>query len=57
MTDFLYAGGDDYTMLADNDPDAYNTAISWRQPVIDWILSQGSSAQNPLDEAVEALAE
>jgi 2',3'-cyclic-nucleotide 2'-phosphodiesterase (5'-nucleotidase family) len=48
VSDFLYAGGDDYTMLAEYDPDAYNTAISWRQPVIDWILSKGSDANKPL---------
>jgi 2',3'-cyclic-nucleotide 2'-phosphodiesterase (5'-nucleotidase family) len=55
VTDFLYAGGDDFTMLADFDPDAYNTAISWRQPVIDWILAQGSSGQNPLNGSIEGL--
>jgi 2',3'-cyclic-nucleotide 2'-phosphodiesterase (5'-nucleotidase family) len=48
VSDFLYAGGDDYTMLAEYDPDAYNTAISWRQPVIDWILSKGSDSNNPI---------
>jgi 5'-nucleotidase/UDP-sugar diphosphatase len=55
VTDFLYAGGDDYTMLAEFDPVAYDTAISWRQPVIDWILAQESSAAKPLDDAVMAL--
>ncbi len=55
VTDFLYMGGDDYNMLAEYDPEAYNTAISWRQPVIDWILTQNSSEQNPLDEAVKGL--
>ena len=57
VTDFLYAGGDDYTMLADYDPDAYNTAISWRQPVIDWIRSQGSGPDTPIDAAVKRLLE
>ena len=51
-TDFLYAGGSDYTMLAEFDPDAYNTSISWRQPVIDWILAQESTAEIPLDGAI-----
>jgi 5'-nucleotidase / UDP-sugar diphosphatase len=54
-TDFLYAGGSDYTMLAEFDPEAYNTSISWRQPVIDWILAQESTPENPLDEAISAL--
>jgi len=57
VTDFLYAGGDDYTMLTEYDPNAYNTAISWRQPVIDWIGTQGSDPGNPLDVAVRGLLE
>ena len=57
VTDFLYAGGDDYTMLADYDPDAYNTTISWRQPVIDWIKAQESNPEKPLDEALQGLME
>ena len=54
VTDFIYAGGDNYR-IAEFDPDAYNTAINWRQPVIDWIMAQESSAEKPLDAAVEAL--
>jgi len=55
VSDFMYAGGDNYTMLARFDPQAYNTAIDWRQPIIDWILTQDSSSQNPLDSALESL--
>jgi len=55
VNDFMYAGGDHYDMLAAFDPDAYNTAIDWRQPVIDWILQQNSSSNNPLDDAIAAL--
>jgi 2',3'-cyclic-nucleotide 2'-phosphodiesterase (5'-nucleotidase family) len=55
-TDFMYAGGDDYRM-AEFDPEAYNTAINWRQPVIDWIIAQQSTPENPLDPAVDALLE
>lgn len=54
VNDFMYAGGDDYE-IAKYDPDAYNTAINWRQPVIDWILTQNSSPENPLDEAIQEL--
>lgn len=57
VNDFMYAGGDGYEMLARFDPDAYNTAIDWRQPVIDWILAQDSSPANPLDPALKQLAE
>ncbi len=55
VNDFMYAGGDDYTSLAEFDPEAYNTAIDWRQPVIDWVTAQGSSEINPIDEIVAAL--
>jgi 2',3'-cyclic-nucleotide 2'-phosphodiesterase (5'-nucleotidase family) len=56
VTDFMYAGGDNYR-IAEFDPDAYNTAINWRQPVIDWIIAQESSPAKPLDEAIEGLME
>jgi 5'-nucleotidase/UDP-sugar diphosphatase len=48
VNDFMYAGGDDF-IFDDQDPDAYNTAIDWRQPVIDWIISLNTSPDNPLD--------
>ncbi len=55
VNDFMYAGGDNYNLLAEYDPQAYNTAIDWRQPVIDWIQAQKSSAEHPLDEAIAEL--
>ena len=51
----MYAGGDGYSQLAIFDPDAYNTAIDWRQPVIDWMLAQASTAASPLDGAIDEL--
>jgi len=48
VNDFMYAGGDDFR-LKEYDPHAYNTAIDWRQPVIDWIASLNTSPQHPLD--------
>ncbi len=55
VNDFMYAGGDDYDLLAQADPNAYNTSIDWRQPVIDWIIAQNSTPEQPLDEAIRAL--
>ncbi len=55
VNDFMYAGGDGLTLFADYDPDAYDTAINWRQPLIDWILEQNSSAAKPLEDAIENL--
>lgn len=55
-TDFLYAGGDGYRMLAAFDPEAYNTGIDWRQPLVDWVLAQESDENAPLDGAIAELA-
>lgn len=55
VNDFMYAGGDDYALLAVYDPDGYDTAINWRQPVIDWIMAQESSPDAPIDDAFAAL--
>jgi 2',3'-cyclic-nucleotide 2'-phosphodiesterase (5'-nucleotidase family) len=49
VNDYLYSGGDGY-FLHLYDPDAYHTGIGWRQPVIDWLISLGTSPQKPLEE-------
>jgi hypothetical protein len=53
----MYNGGDGYTLLAESDPNGYNSAINWRQPVIGWIKAQNSTPANPLDEAIKALSQ
>ena len=55
VNDFMYAGGDDYDLLAQADPHAYNTSIDWRQPLIDWIIAQNSTPEHPLDDAISKL--
>jgi 2',3'-cyclic-nucleotide 2'-phosphodiesterase (5'-nucleotidase family) len=57
VNDYMYAGGDGYTILAEADPSAYQTGIDWRQPVIDWIVEQGSTVENPLDAAIAGLGD
>ncbi len=57
VNDFMYAGGDDYALLAVYDPNGYNTSINWRQPVIDWIMAQESSPEAPIDTAVAELTQ
>jgi 2',3'-cyclic-nucleotide 2'-phosphodiesterase (5'-nucleotidase family) len=52
VNDFMYAGGDDF-MFKEQDPDAYNTGIDWRQPVIDWISAQNTSSDSPLDSHLD----
>jgi 2',3'-cyclic-nucleotide 2'-phosphodiesterase (5'-nucleotidase family) len=54
-TDFLYAGGDGYAMLAAYDPEAYNTGVDWRQPLVDWVLAQESDESRPLDGPIAEL--
>jgi 5'-nucleotidase / UDP-sugar diphosphatase len=55
VNNFMYAGGDGFDMLAEFDPQAYDTGIDWRQPVIDWITAQASTPETPLDTAIEGL--
>ena len=55
VNDFMYGGGDNYTLLAQYDPKGYNTAIDWRQPIIDWVKAQHSDKDHPLDDAIAAL--
>ena len=52
INDFMYAGGDGYTFQI-QDPDAYNTSIDWRQPVIEWISELNSTPEDPLDNSLD----
>jgi 2',3'-cyclic-nucleotide 2'-phosphodiesterase (5'-nucleotidase family) len=53
VNDFMYAGGDGFK-FKEQDPDAYNTTIDWRQPVIDWITALGTSPDDPLERYLDA---
>ncbi|MBN1246181.1 MAG: bifunctional metallophosphatase/5'-nucleotidase, partial [Anaerolineae bacterium] len=48
VNDFMYAGGDGYR-FGEYDPDAYQTGIDWRQPVIEWISTRNTSEVDPLE--------
>lgn len=48
VNSFMYAGGDGYGIFAQADPDAYDTGIQYRQPLIDWIIDQQSNPSKPL---------
>jgi 2',3'-cyclic-nucleotide 2'-phosphodiesterase (5'-nucleotidase family) len=52
VNDFMYAGGDGF-VFQEQDPDAYNTSIDWRQPVIDWIVTLKTSPEDPLDNYLD----
>lgn len=48
INDFMAGGGDRY-LFSKQDPNAYYTAIDWRQPVVDYLKRLGTSAQDPLE--------
>ena len=48
INDFMYFGGDDY-LFSEQDPDAYDTGIQWRQPVIDYTQWLATSPDAPLE--------
>jgi 5'-nucleotidase/UDP-sugar diphosphatase len=52
VNNFMYAGGDGY-LFAAQDPDAYDTGIHWREPVIEWILAQQTSPEHPLEAVLD----
>jgi 5'-nucleotidase/UDP-sugar diphosphatase len=52
VNNFMYTGGDDY-LFATHDPDGYDTGISWREPVIEWILAQQTSPERPLETVLD----
>jgi uncharacterized repeat protein (TIGR01451 family) len=52
VNDFMYAGGDGY-LFGSQDPNAYDTGIQWRQPVIDWTRAQNTSATSPIDPLID----
>lgn len=48
VNDFMFAGGDGYR-FGEYDPDAYQTGIDWRQPVIEWISALDTTEADPLE--------
>ncbi len=48
VNSFMYAGGDNYTMLPEADPNGFDTGINYRQPFQDWLQQQDSSPNQPL---------
>ncbi len=52
VNDFMYAGGDGY-LFETQDPEAYDTGIQWRQPVIDWTKAQNTSVDSPIDPLID----
>jgi 2',3'-cyclic-nucleotide 2'-phosphodiesterase (5'-nucleotidase family) len=53
INDFMAGGGDRYK-FDKQDPNAYFTAIDWRQPVIDALKRLGTSEKEPLELHLDA---
>ena len=52
INSFMYAGGDGYN-FSNYAPTAYETAVHYRQPLIDWLRAQGTNEFIPINELVE----
>ena len=52
VNNYMYTGGNGY-LFTTQDPDAYDTGIHWREPVIEWILAQQTSPERPLETLLD----
>lgn len=48
ISSFMYEGGDNYDVIAEFDPNGFDTLIHYRQPFVDWLIRQESSESRPL---------
>lgn len=40
VNSFMYSGGDNFGLLAQADPEGYDTGVSYRQPFVDWLRNE-----------------
>jgi 2',3'-cyclic-nucleotide 2'-phosphodiesterase/3'-nucleotidase len=52
VNSFMYTGGNGY-LFSEQNPDGYDTGNHYRDPVIQWILSQKTSREHPLDTLLD----
>ena len=48
LNSFMYAGGDNFSAIAEADPNAFDTGVNYRQPFVDWLRQTESSAEKPI---------
>lgn len=53
VNSYIYQGGNGY-LFSRQDPDAYDTGIHWREPVIEWIRVQGTGPDRPLEDLIDS---
>ena len=49
INSFMYAGGDNFQLISEKDPDGYDTGVHYRQPFVDALLRLNSGPSNPLN--------
>jgi len=47
LNSFMYAGGDNFSAIADAAPNGFDTGVNYRQPFVDWIKSRESARDTP----------
>ena len=47
LNSFMYAGGDNFSAIADAAPNGFDTRVNYRQPFVDWIKSRESARNTP----------
>ncbi|MFC1547661.1 5'-nucleotidase C-terminal domain-containing protein [Candidatus Neomarinimicrobiota bacterium] len=53
VTDYMWSAS---SSLPVYDPEPYPTNVNWRDPVIDWIRAQNTTAADPLDNYLDTTA-
>lgn len=48
INSFMYEGGAGYDAIAEFDEQGFDTEIHYRQPLVDWLMEQDSSASRPI---------
>jgi 2',3'-cyclic-nucleotide 2'-phosphodiesterase (5'-nucleotidase family) len=49
VNSFMYAGGDNFQVISENDPNGYDTGIHYRQPFVDALRQLQTAPSNPVD--------
>ena len=48
VNSFMYAGGDNFQVIREADPQGFDTGIHYRQPFVDYLARLATSRANPL---------
>jgi len=48
LNSFMYAGGDNFGVIAEADSDAFDTGVNYRQPFVEWLRNSNSTESDPM---------